>query len=143
MQIDSHQSFRRYDAVGDSWITGEMRALQRDFSPERLAPELGANRACAIDGWERNLRVFCKLSGLITKADWNDWNAELCEPYPGIWFDEYGSDAFGADRPMFGSDWPVCLPAGSYDRVKGLVADFVRGRPQAEQSGVFGETAAG
>ena|SRR5580700_5342682 len=91
MQIDSHQSFRRYDAVGDSWITGEMRALQRDFPPERLAPELGANRACAIDGWERNLRVFCKLSGLITKADWNAWNAELCEPYPGIWFDEYGS----------------------------------------------------
>jgi L-fuconolactonase len=97
-----------------------------------------------IDGWERNLRavaanpnVFCKLSGLITEADWNHWDAELLEPYL-----EIALDAFGADRLMFGSDWPVCLLAGSYDRVKGLVADFVRGWPEAEQSKIFGETAA-
>jgi L-fuconolactonase len=59
------------------------------------------------------------------------------EPYLGIAF-----DAFGADRLMFGSEWPVCLPARSYDRVKGLVADFVRGRPQPERSKIFGEIAA-
>jgi len=97
-----------------------------------------------IEVWERNLRaiaanpnVFCKLSGLITEADWNHWNAELLEPYLAI-----ALDAFGADRLMFGSDWPVCLLAGSYDRVKGVVADFVRGMPEAEQLKIFGETAA-
>jgi L-fuconolactonase len=97
-----------------------------------------------IDVWERNLRaiaanpnVFCKFSGLITEADWDNWNAELLEPYLEITF-----DAFGADRLMFGSDWPVCLLAGSYDRVKGLVEDFVRGRPVLEQAKIFGETAA-
>jgi L-fuconolactonase len=93
-----------------------------------------------IDGWERNLRaiaanpnVYCKLSGLIVEADWNNWDAELLAPYLEITF-----DAFGADRQMFGSDWPVCLLAGSYDRVKALVADFVQGRPGEERAKIFG-----
>lgn len=101
-----------------------------------------------IEGWERNLRaiaanpnVYCKLSGLITEADWNDWDAELLAPYLEITF-----DAFGADRLMFGSDWPVCLLAGSYDRVMALVADFVQRRPDEERAkifgGVFGDNAA-
>jgi L-fuconolactonase len=108
------------------------------------AIDTGEIATSAIESWERNLRavaanpnVFCKLSGLITEADWDNWNAELLEPYLGIAF-----DAFGADRLMFGSDWPVCLLAGSYDRVKGLVEDFVRGRPVLEQAKIFGETAA-
>jgi hypothetical protein len=67
MQIDSHQHFWRYDAARDAWITDEMRVLRRDFLAEHLAPELGANRACAIDGWEWSLRGLCKLSGLIAR----------------------------------------------------------------------------
>ncbi len=104
----------------------------------------GEGASFSIDGWERNLRaiaanpnVFCKLSGLITEADWSNWNAELLQPYLEIAF-----DAFGADRLMFGSDWPVCLLAGSYHRVKRLVADFLRDRPAAEQSKIFGDNAA-
>jgi L-fuconolactonase len=96
-----------------------------------------------IERWEHNMRalaanpnVSCKLSGLITEADWDGWNAELFEPYLAVAF-----DAFGADRLMFGSDWPVCLLAGSYDQVKGLAADFLRDRPAAEQSKIFGGNA--
>jgi L-fuconolactonase len=48
--------------------------------------------------------VYCKISGLITEADWNNWDAELLAPYLAITF-----DAFGADRVMFGSDWPVFI----------------------------------
>jgi L-fuconolactonase len=94
-----------------------------------------------IDGWERSLRaiaanpnVYRNLSGLITEAGWNDWNAELLAPYLEITF-----DAFGADRLMFGSDWPVCLLAGSYDRVKALVADFVQRRPGEKRAEIFGD----
>ena len=118
MQIDSHRRFWRYDAVRDSWVADRMRA------PQRASDATAAVEACA-------------LSGLIAEADWNHWTPELFEPYPGIAF-----DAFGADRLMFGSECPVCLLAGSYHRVKGLVADFARGRPEAEQSKIFGETAA-
>jgi L-fuconolactonase len=89
-----------------------------------------------MDRWERHLRaiaanpnVYCKLSGLITEADWHNWNAELLAPYLEVTF-----DAFGADRLMFGSDWPVCLLAGSYDRVKRLIADFVQGRSGQERA---------
>jgi L-fuconolactonase len=97
-----------------------------------------------IDSWERNLRaiaahpnVFCKLSGLITEADWSDWTAELLRPYL-----EIALDAFGVDRLMFGSDWPVCLLAGSYHRVKALIADFVRDRSAGEREKIFGDNAA-
>jgi len=117
MRIDSHRRFWRYDAVRDSWIADRMRV------PQRAIDATAAVQAC-------------ELSGLITEADWNHWTPELFEPYLGIAF-----DAFGSDRLTFGSDWPVCLLAGSYHRVKGLVADFVGGRPEAEQSKIFGETA--
>jgi hypothetical protein len=85
-----------------------MRVPRRDVLPERLAPKPVANGTDA---------AVCKLSGLIAEADWNNW---------GIAF-----DAFGADQRLSGFDWPVWLPAGSYHRVKGLVADFVRGNTAA------------
>jgi predicted TIM-barrel fold metal-dependent hydrolase len=75
MQIDSHQHFWRYDAVRDAWITDEMRVLQRDFLPERFEPDAGT------DGMDATVAVFCKLSGFITEADWDNWNRELLEPY--------------------------------------------------------------
>jgi L-fuconolactonase len=102
---------------------------------EIAAGEIAADQiaAGAIESRERNLRaiavdpnVFCKLSGLIADADWNNWSTELLEPYLRIAF-----DAFGAARLMFGSDWPVCLLAASYDRVKELAADFAAARKRS------------
>ncbi len=119
MRIDSYPQFRRDDAVRAAWTADPMRVRRRDFLPERLAPEPVARGTDA---------AVCKLASLIAEADWNNW---------GIAF-----DAFGGDRPMFRSDWPVWLPEGSYHRVKELVADFVRGRREAERAKIFGDTAA-
>ncbi len=77
--------------------------------------------------------VFCKLSGLITEADWSEWVAEDFRPYLDI-----VCEAFGSDRLMYGSDWPVCLLAGTYGRVKQLVEDYTRLLPQQEGNNIFG-----
>jgi len=83
-----------------------------------------------------NPNVFCKLSGLITEADWGGWSASQFTPYLDLVF-----DAFGADRLMFGSDWPVCLLAGTYRQVKELVGQYLSARPAAERENVFGGNA--
>lgn len=60
--------------------------------------------------------VWCKVSGLATEAVWNDWNAERLFPFVA-----YAAKCFGEDRLIFGSDWPVCLLAGSYGEIKGAL----------------------
>jgi L-fuconolactonase len=57
--------------------------------------------------------VWCKISGLATEAKWNDWDAARLFP-----FVEHAANCFGEDRLIFGSDWPVCLLAGSYGEIK-------------------------
>jgi L-fuconolactonase len=57
--------------------------------------------------------VWCKVSGLATEAIWTDWDAERLFP-----FVQHVANCFGADRLIFGSDWPVCLLAGSYGEIK-------------------------
>jgi len=80
-----------------------------------------------IDLWASGIRrlaafpnVFCKLSGLVTEADWLLWKPEQIVPYLDIAF-----GAFGPDRLMIGSDWPVCLVAAPYQRVMRVVQDYV------------------
>ena len=80
--------------------------------------------------------VAVKLSGLVTEADHATWTVDQLRPYARTLL-----DAFGADRVMFGSDWPVCLLAGSYDDVI-AAAEVLTGRLDAtEQAAVFGRTA--
>ena len=90
--------------------------------------------------WERDIRslamhdnVWCKLSGIITEADWTIWTHEQIEPYLEIVL-----EAFGANRLMFGSDWPVCLLAGSYSRVVSLIKGFVSTLSGSEQDCIWG-----
>jgi L-fuconolactonase len=73
----------------------------------------------AIDEWKEDLKVFgkyenvyCKMAGLVTEADWNNWKFEDFSSYISITL-----DIFGTNRVMFGSDWPVCLPSASYSQV--------------------------
>jgi L-fuconolactonase len=72
----------------------------------------------------RHENVFCKLSGMVTEADHRKWEPEHLRPYI-----EHVLDSFGEDRVMFGSDWPVCLLAGSYAEVinalRTVVADHL------------------
>ncbi|WP_020571014.1 amidohydrolase family protein [Neolewinella persica] len=77
--------------------------------------------------------VYCKLSGLVTEADYQDWTAEALLPYL-----RHALEAFGPDRCMFGSDWPVCLVAAEYGQVIGLVKDLMTGFSDEQQAAVFG-----
>lgn len=100
-------------------------------------------RGREIDAWERDLRalaaqpnVFAKLSGLVTEADWHDWTPEHIRPYLDVAY-----DAFGWQRLMVGSDWPVCLVAGSYVRTMDVVVDYLAPRPVHEQEAILGGNA--
>jgi L-fuconolactonase len=77
--------------------------------------------------------VYCKLSGMITEADWKNWQAEDLRPYLDVVL-----DAFGAERLMFGSDWPVCLLAGNYGQVKQLIEHYVSHLPLEQQQNILG-----
>jgi L-fuconolactonase len=97
-----------------------------------------------LASWRSDIRVLAalpnvavKLSGLITEADHATWTVDQLRPYVHTLL-----DAFGADRVMFGSDWPVCLLAGSYDDVIAAAEVLTGGLDAAEQAAVFGRTAA-
>lgn len=81
--------------------------------------------------------VFCKLSGMITEADFSSWTPSQIIPYMDLVL-----NTFGPDRIMFGSDWPVCLVAGSYSEVKKLVTDFIAQLGTAQQAAIMGLNAA-
>jgi L-fuconolactonase len=80
--------------------------------------------------------VVCKLSGLVTEADWTSWTPGALRPFiDGL------VELFGTERLLFGSDWPVCLLAGSYTQVFGLVNDYFQGYSDTERARLFGENA--
>jgi L-fuconolactonase len=77
--------------------------------------------------------VHCKISGMVTEANWNNWKKEDFFPY----LDEiFGS--FGTSRLLYGSDWPVCLVAATYDQQISIVRDYISSFSSEEQSGVMG-----
>lgn len=95
------------------------------------------------DGWAvlmteiaKQDNVYCKLSGMVTEADFRSWTPHQIEPYM-----ELVLKAFGTDRLLFGSDWPVCLVAGNFGEVKGLVTDFISTLTLSEQAAIMGENA--
>lgn len=81
--------------------------------------------------------VWCKLSGLITEADWAKWQPSDLKPYI-----HHVLASFGTGRVMFGSDWPVCLLAGSYDRVVEAAEINTAGLSAAERDAIWGDNAA-
>ena len=96
-----------------------------------------------FEGWNAELKVMaaysnvnCKLSGMITEANLKAWTKEDIFPYMDIAF-----EAFGVDRLMFGSDWPVCKLAGEYDAVCGLVEEYLSKLSTREQELVWGKNA--
>ncbi|WP_405807235.1 amidohydrolase family protein [Streptomyces sp. NBC_01187] len=81
--------------------------------------------------------VSCKLSGLITEADWRTWTRTDALPYA-----RQVLEAFGPDRVLFGSDWPVCTLAGTYEEVMALAEEATSGLTAAQRAAVFGGNAA-
>ncbi|MDQ3292258.1 MAG: amidohydrolase family protein [Bacteroidota bacterium] len=80
--------------------------------------------------------VSAKLSGLVTEADWHNWQPQDLKPYL-----ELALEAFGPDRLLIGSDWPVCRLAGEHPSVMQVVMDFISTLTQAEQAAILGQNA--
>ncbi|WP_396633902.1 amidohydrolase family protein [Maribacter sp. R86514] len=95
------------------------------------------------DGWATLMKeiashenVYCKLSGMITEADYNNWKPNDIMRYLDLVL-----ASFGADRCLFGSDWPVCLVAGSYGQVKELITNYITNFSTDEKARIMGNNA--
>lgn len=100
-------------------------------------------KSATLHPWDSDLRglakfpnVFCKLSGLVTEADWKAWKPEHFSPYL-----EIALECFGPERLMIGSDWPVCLVAAPYSRAINLISDFLGKYPDQVRDAILGGTA--
>jgi L-fuconolactonase len=81
--------------------------------------------------------LCCKVSGMVTEAKPGQWQPEDFRPYLDVVF-----AAFGEDRLLFGSDWPVCLLAGTYAQVFDLLAGYLKQFPESARSKILGNNAA-
>jgi L-fuconolactonase len=113
---------------------------QRFILDHIAKPEIRNRR---LDPWRRDLvalaalpHVACKLSGMVTEADWHLWKPADFTPYLDIVL-----DSFGAHRLMIGSDWPVCTLAASYADVIALVTDYIGRLSSSEQDAICGANA--
>jgi L-fuconolactonase len=100
-------------------------------------------RSRQFEPWARDMEIVsrlpgmhCKLSGMITEADPRNWSADDLRHYV-----QHVLNLFGPDRLMFGSDWPVCLQAGSWKQVLAAFTQACGPLPQAEREKILGETA--
>ena len=117
------------------------RHPEQVFVLDHLAkPRVAAGR---MQPWTERIRelgrrenVWCKVSGMVTEADWSGWNAEILRPYLDVVV-----EAFGVERLMAGSDWPVCLLASEYGRWFDVLRDYFSGFSEAERDAFFGMTA--
>ena len=104
-------------------------------------PEIAAKK---IDDWAilmgelaKRPNVYCKLSGLFTEARWKEWSPAEFYPYLDVVF-----KAFGTDRLLFGSDWPVILLSGIYVQWKSLLEKYMEHFDEEEKEKIFGSNAA-
>ena len=112
-----------------------------------IADHIAKPRICKNEfdhSWAKNIRllaerdhVCCKLSGLVTEVRDAEWDAELLQPYFNTVL-----EAFGANRVLFGSDWPVCLLRSEYDQWLQVVTSMIAPLTATEQAAIMGENAA-
>jgi len=119
----------------------------QQFSPEQTFVVDHIAKPLIKDGiispWKEDIvelakfpNVYCKVSGMVTEADWQNWTPENIRPYLDVIF-----EAFGTERVMIGSDWPVCLVAGKYNEVMQVVTDYISKFSAADQSKIMGGNA--
>lgn len=96
-----------------------------------------------IDQWKKDMEaitffenVYCKISGMVTEADWKNWKEEDFLPYLDVVV-----NTFGTKRIMYGSDWPVCLVAASYEKMLSIVKKYFSSFSAEEQNDFFGKNA--
>lgn len=100
-------------------------------------------RSAVLHPWENFIReiaksanLYCKVSGLVTEADWQAWKKPHFEPYWNVIL-----EAFGPDRILYGSDWPVCKLAAEYSQVVDLAEQLSCELSIHEQAKFFGQNA--
>ena len=98
----------------------------------------------ALSPWRELIRelakapnVLCKVSGMVTEANWTGWRADDFRPYLDVVF-----EAFSVERLMYGSDWPVALLAGRYEKIFSLARAYITSLPTAAREGFLGGNAA-
>ena len=96
-----------------------------------------------ISQWKKEIEIIskfenvhCKVSGMVTEVDYNNWQESDFRPYLDIVL-----NAFGTKRIMFGSDWPVCLVAANYGEMLNVVKNYFNGFSETEQQDFFGNNA--
>jgi len=96
-----------------------------------------------IEPWKTDIHrlasfenVSCKISGMVTEADWRNWKPDDFKTYMDIVL-----EAFGSKRIMLGSDWPVCTVAGEYEEVMRIVGDYIEQLSSDEQAAIWAENA--
>lgn len=96
-----------------------------------------------IDEWAKDIRsaakhqnLYCKVSGMVTEADWKNWKTDDFTPYLDVVF-----EAFGTERLMFGSDWPVCQVAADYGAMKDIMEQYTAKLSANEQASFWGGNA--
>lgn len=117
------------------------RHPEQRFVVDHIAkPRIGEN---SLEPWRSQIRelarrhhVWCKLSGMVTEADFRNWTPQQLQPYV-----ETVIEAFGAHRVLFGSDWPVCLVACDYTRWCETVAQFIEQLSLEEKARIWGQNA--
>lgn len=115
-----------------------LRAVIDHIAKPLIQDQVFAPWDSQISAIARHENVYCKLSGMVTEADHAAWTPADLKPYV-----EHVIASFGEDRVMFGSDWPVCLLASSYDGVIGALEEILAPSLDEESRGkVFGGNAA-
>ena len=117
------------------------RHPEQIFIVDHIAkPRIGEGE---IKQWRRNIQalsqrenVFCKISGMITEADWHSWNTTQLRPYFDVVL-----ESFGPSRLMFGSDWPVLTIAGRYEEWIAVVTEMMDELSDVEADSIMQDTA--
>jgi L-fuconolactonase len=134
---------RGIEAVGRAGFVYDLLVRPPDvrFAIDHVAkPPIASG---ALEPWSSLIEPFrdlqnvaCKVSGMVTEADWSSWTAEDLRPYV-----DRVVEVFGPERLMFGSDWPVCLLAAGYDEVLGAARKCLADLGPDDRAKVFGRTA--
>ncbi|MBX2916837.1 MAG: amidohydrolase family protein [Cyclobacteriaceae bacterium] len=140
-----HQHNFTYDILIKESQLEEAVAFVQKLPDQKLVidhiakPLVGSN----LSYWKKYLsaiakheNVCCKLSGMVTEANWKNWKAEDFTPYLDTVF-----NVFGSKRVMYGSDWPVCLVAAQYVQQLKLVTGYIQSFSESEKEAIMGENA--
>ena len=106
-----------------------MRSSNRCIAP-------GSGPLPAFRAMAERPNVVCKLSGMITEADWTAWTVDDLRRYV-----DHALELFGPDRLLFGSDWPPCTLAGGYERAYAALDELLGGLSPGERAAIYGGNA--